>query len=98
MSNSSRTVQKSIANAAKKAAAAAALRAQLHQELENRKPCSYQPHDCSQLTLDGYDYCLRHIMEDKTAPYRQCGFVYNGNGKRCHLPAPKGDKKDFGWV
>lgn len=95
MANISRQ-QKNLSAAARKAAATAALRAQLHQELENRKPCNYQLYECSQLTLDGYDYCLRHIMEDKTAPYRQCSYVYNGNGKRCYLPAPKGEKKDYG--
>lgn len=87
-----RQLKHTSAAAAKKAAAV--LRAQLKHELENKKLCSYQPHECTQLTLDGYDYCLRHIMEDPKASYRQCSFVYNSNGKRCHLPAPKGEKKE----
>lgn len=90
--------QQKYASAAAAKKAAAALRAQLHQELESKKICAYQPHECSQLTLEGYDYCLRHIMEDKSAPYRQCSFVYNNNGKRCHLPAPKGEKKDHAYA
>ncbi|GLV36308.1 dim gamma-tubulin 1 [Carabus blaptoides fortunei] len=89
--------QQKYASAAAAKKAAAALRAQLHQELESKKICTYQPHECSQLTLEGYDYCLRHIMEDKSAPYKQCNYVYNNNGKRCHLPAPKGEKKDHAY-
>lgn len=82
-----------LSSAAKEAVAA--LRAEVQIELQNKKQCAYQPYECSQLTLDGYNYCSRHILEDKNAPFRQCSFVYTSNGKRCHLPAPKGDKKEY---
>lgn len=75
--------------------AVAALRAELQIELQNKKQCAYQPYECTQLTLDGYNYCLRHILDDKNAPFRQCSFVYTSNGKRCYLPAPKGEKKEY---
>lgn len=75
----------------------AKLRAQLQIELQNKKQCAYKPYECTQLTIDGYNYCLRHILEDKNAPYKPCSFVYTNNGKRCYLPAPKGDKKEFGY-
>lgn len=74
--------------------AVAALRAELQMELQNIKQCAYQPYECTQLTLDGYNYCMRHILEDKNAPFRQCSYIYTLNGKRCYMPAPKGDKKD----
>lgn len=73
---------------------AAALRAELQIELQNKKQCAYQPYECTQLTLDGFNYCPRHILEDKNAPFRQCSFVYTINGKRCYMPAPKADKKE----
>lgn len=79
------------------AAKIAALRAQLQVELQNKKQCAYQPFECTQLTLDGYNYCLRHILEDKSAPFKQCAYVFSSNGKRCYLPAPKGEKKEFGY-
>lgn len=78
------------------AAKVAALRMQLQIELQNKKQCIYKPYECTQLTLDGYNYCLRHILEDKNAPFRQCSFVYSSNGKRCYMPAHKSEKKDFG--
>lgn len=77
------------------AAKAAALRAQLQLELQNKKQCTYKPYECTQLTLDRYNYCLRHILEDKGASFRKCAYVFTSTGKRCHLPAPKGDKKDL---
>lgn len=76
--------------------AAAALRAELEIELKNKKQCAYQSYECTQLTVDGYKYCLKHILQDKNAPFKQCNYIYSFNGKRCHLPAPKSEKKDFG--
>ena len=78
--------------------ATAALRAQMQYELQNKKQCEYQPYECTQLTLDGYNYCLRHILSDKSAPYKSCSYVYSHNAKRCYMPAPKIDKKDSGCV
>jgi len=34
--------------------------------------CNYSLHLCHGQRLPNYDYCIRHIMEDKTAPYKQC--------------------------
>nr|CAH7762241.1 unnamed protein product [Callosobruchus chinensis] len=74
---------------------AAALRAEVTNELKNKKQCCYQPYECTQLSVDGYKYCIKHILQDKCAPFKQCLFVY-GN-KRCYLPAPRTDKKDVGY-
>ncbi|KAF2893691.1 hypothetical protein ILUMI_12480, partial [Ignelater luminosus] len=71
----------------------AALKAKLEMELKNIKQCAYKSYECTQLTLDGYNYCLRHVLQDKNAPYKQCAYMYSSNGKRCHFPALK-DKKD----
>ncbi|KAL3286902.1 hypothetical protein HHI36_001388 [Cryptolaemus montrouzieri] len=75
----------------------AALKKAVQVELQNKKQCSYQPYECSQLSLDGYKYCSRHILNDKNAPFKQCNYTYPNNGKKCHLPALRGDKKDIGY-
>lgn len=77
----------------------AALRASLQVELKNKKQCSYQSYECSQLSLDGFDYCNKHILSDKNSPFKQCNYTYASNGKRCNLPAItlKTDKKDHGY-
>ncbi|GIY26004.1 KAT8 regulatory NSL complex subunit 2 [Caerostris darwini] len=56
--------------------------------------CKYIHRYCNQTRLDGYDYCIRHILEDKTAPFRQCIYVNHPNKKRCTNAAPKHERRD----
>lgn len=72
------------------------LRDQLHAEIAIKtKACSNIAYECSLPRIDGYDYCIRHILQDPQAPYKQCTFLLT-NGKRCLQPAPKYDpKKDI---
>ncbi|XP_015199823.1 KAT8 regulatory NSL complex subunit 2 isoform X2 [Lepisosteus oculatus] len=56
--------------------------------------CSFSPRPCSQPRLEGLEYCLKHVLEDKSAPYRQCSYVSSKNGRRCPSAAPKPEKKD----
>uniref|UniRef100_A0A8B9JIM6 KANL2-like probable zinc-finger domain-containing protein n=1 Tax=Astyanax mexicanus TaxID=7994 RepID=A0A8B9JIM6_ASTMX len=56
--------------------------------------CAYTQRTCSQPRLEGWEFCIKHILEDKSAPYRQCSYVSNKNGKRCPSAAPKPEKKD----
>lgn len=74
-----------------------ALREQLHAEIELKsKACSNIVYDCTLPRVEGYDYCLKHILQDPKAPYKQCTYLYPSNGKRCGQPAPKYDpKKDI---
>lgn len=34
--------------------------------------CNYSLHLCHGQRLPNYDFCIRHILEDKSAPYKQC--------------------------
>lgn len=72
------------------------LRDQLHAEIAiKNKSCSNIAYECSLPRIDGYEYCIRHILQDPTAPYLMCTFLLT-NGKRCLQPAPKYDpKKDI---
>jgi hypothetical protein len=74
------------------------LSSKLNSAIKSRPACSYLAHECSGQRIEGYDYCIRHILEDKTAPYRLCSYVYSGNGRRCVMPTPKGDKRESGYV
>lgn len=56
--------------------------------------CSFTQRPCSQPRLDGLDFCIKHILEDKNAPYKQCSYVSAKNGKRCPNAAPKAERKD----
>uniref|UniRef100_UPI0035900D46 KAT8 regulatory NSL complex subunit 2 isoform X1 n=1 Tax=Myxine glutinosa TaxID=7769 RepID=UPI0035900D46 len=57
-------------------------------------PCAYEVRPCARPRIDGYEFCLRHILHDRTAPYRQCSYVSSRNGKRCPNAAPRVDRKD----
>lgn len=59
--------------------------------------CNYSHRTCMHNRLEGFEYCIKHILEDKNGPYKQCGFISLKNGKRCINAAPKTDKRD-GYV
>lgn len=56
--------------------------------------CNYAHRTCMHNRIDGYEFCMKHILEDKMAPFKQCGFISNKNGKKCPNAAPKSDRKD----
>lgn len=60
--------------------------------------CQYPNRKCHQAVIPSYSYCIRHILEDKNAPYRPCSFTYPNSNKKCPLAAPKGEKRDSGSV
>lgn len=55
--------------------------------------CQNTLYNCSQACLEGFNYCLDHITEDRNAPYRPCTFVYSNN-KRCATNVLKGERRD----
>lgn len=68
------------------------LRDQLHEEIEQKtKACSNIVYDCTLPRIDGYEFCLKHILQDPKAPYKQCCYTYPRSSKRCVHPAPKKD-------
>lgn len=74
-------------------------RSRVAQTLRPEEPqtCGSSLRPCSLPRLDGLDFCIKHILEDKNAPYKQCNYVSTKNGKRCPNASPRGDRKD-GWV
>lgn len=68
------------------------LRDQLHEEIEQKtKACSNIVYDCSLPRVEGHEFCLKHILQDIKAPYKQCCYTFPRSGKRCLQPAPKKD-------
>ena len=51
--------------------------------------CHYSQCVCNLEKLRGFDFCHKHILEDKASPFKPCDFVAKSNGKRCPNPAPK---------
>lgn len=55
--------------------------------------CAYLHKICLNNRLEGHKYCIDHIMNDKTAPYRQCTYVHSVTGRRCQRAAHKVDRR-----
>ncbi|CAL1533944.1 unnamed protein product [Lymnaea stagnalis] len=55
--------------------------------------CKYTHRICMQNAVDGYEFCIRHILEDKAAPFKQCSYMTK-SGRRCPTAAPKQERKD----
>ncbi|XP_022088477.1 INO80 complex subunit D-like [Acanthaster planci] len=63
---------------------------------EDQKPlCSCSTKVCKQRRLNGYAFCIRHILEDKSAPYYQCEFVNRYNGLPCTNPIKRGGDSKY---
>ena len=45
--------------------------------------CQSSKEQCSQYVLHGFQYCILHILEDTSAPYKQCDFVDRQTYARC---------------
>lgn len=79
---------------------AVSARASKHHILRQPRPsaegtfCNYSHRTCMQSRLEHYNYCLKHILEDREAPYKQCAYISNKTTKRCPNAAPKLDKRD----
>uniref|UniRef100_A0A8D2P4X9 KAT8 regulatory NSL complex subunit 2 n=8 Tax=Passeriformes TaxID=9126 RepID=A0A8D2P4X9_ZOSLA len=48
--------------------------------------CAFAPRPCSQPRLEGQEFCIKHILEDRNAPFKQCSYVSTKNGKRLAFP------------
>uniref|UniRef100_A0A8C2W899 KAT8 regulatory NSL complex subunit 2 n=1 Tax=Chinchilla lanigera TaxID=34839 RepID=A0A8C2W899_CHILA len=56
--------------------------------------CSFSHHPCAQPHLEGQEFCIKHILKNKNAPFKQCSDISMKNGKRCPCAAPKPEKED----
>ncbi|XP_026860488.2 INO80 complex subunit D-B [Electrophorus electricus] len=66
-----------------------------YSEVDHKPLCSYSPKLCKQRRLNGYAFCIRHVLEDRTAPFRQCEYVAKYNSQRCTNPIPKTQDRRF---
>ncbi|OTF69842.1 C3Hc3H DNA binding domain containing protein, partial [Euroglyphus maynei] len=68
-----------------------------HQQRSNSNAdnfCLYPHRFCLQNRLDGYNYCIRHILFDKNAPFKQCSYIHPQTNKRCSKAARRYDRRD----
>ncbi|XP_023234624.1 putative uncharacterized protein DDB_G0289963 [Centruroides sculpturatus] len=63
--------------------------------VDNKPLCSYSVKLCKQRRLNGYAFCIRHILEDKSAPFKQCAHVARYNNQKCTNPIPSNEDREF---
>ncbi|XP_066522127.1 INO80 complex subunit D-B isoform X2 [Hoplias malabaricus] len=66
-----------------------------YSEVDHKPLCSYSPKLCKQRRLNGYAFCIRHVLEDQTAPFKQCEYVAKYNSQRCTTPIPKTQDRKY---
>lgn len=66
-----------------------------YSEVDHKPLCSYSPKLCKQRRLNGYAFCIRHVLEDRSAPFRQCEYVAKYNSQRCTNPIPKAQDRKY---
>ena len=48
--------------------------------------CGSSKDPCCHYALHGFQFCIKHILEDHLAPYKQCDFVDRQTYARCGFP------------
>lgn len=61
-------------------------------EMEPAMKCQNAGYECSINAEENQKYCIRHILQDTTAPYKQC--TYMMTSKQCMQAKLVEDRKD----
>jgi len=54
--------------------------------IDGKRLCSFSQKICKQHRLNGFAFCIRHILEDTNAPFKQCQYTMKSNGEKCFNP------------
>lgn len=65
----------------------------VHFSTDNKPLCSFSGKLCKLRRLNGYAFCVRHILEDITAPFRRCAFVVKSSGVNCTSAIPEAEDR-----
>ncbi|CAL1533161.1 unnamed protein product [Lymnaea stagnalis] len=57
--------------------------------------CSFSGKLCNQRRLNGYGFCIRHILEDPNAPFKQCAYVAKSSNQMCTQAIPKHEERRY---
>ena len=53
--------------------------------VDGKRLCSFSRKICNQRRLNGYAFCIRHILEDKNSPFKQCPTIKGKKGSEYTL-------------
>ncbi|ELU02134.1 hypothetical protein CAPTEDRAFT_196622 [Capitella teleta] len=64
-----------------------------YSDVDHKPLCSCSIKVCRQRRLNGYAFCLRHILEDPSAPFKQC--LHQAKHRQCSNPIPQAAPAQF---
>ncbi|KAJ8035973.1 INO80 complex subunit D-B [Holothuria leucospilota] len=67
----------------------------IHLSEDNKLLCSFSAKQCKQRRINGFGFCIRHVLEDKSAPFRQCAFVAKYNRLQCTNAIPISEQREY---
>lgn len=65
----------------------------IHHSEDKKLLCSFSAKLCKQRRINGFGFCIRHVLEDKSAPFRQCSFVAKYNHQQCTNAIPIAEQR-----
>ncbi|XP_060075914.1 INO80 complex subunit D-like [Ylistrum balloti] len=68
----------------------------IHYSSSDKKPlCSFSSKVCNQHRLNGYAFCVRHILEDPTAPFKRCAYMAKSSKQNCTQAIPEHEDRPY---
>jgi hypothetical protein len=56
------------------------------QQAYRARLCESRLSSCSHYALHGFRFCVKHILQDPSAPYKQCDYFQYSTQARCSYP------------
>jgi hypothetical protein len=65
--------------------------ANLHNSEDGRPLCSYSAKTCNQRRMEGYAFCIKHVLEDPSCPFKQCAYISKQQQRQCSNAIPRAE-------
>eukprot|EP00761_Pharyngomonas_kirbyi_P014942 gb/GECH01014973.1/.p1 GENE.gb/GECH01014973.1/~~gb/GECH01014973.1/.p1 ORF type:complete len:399 (+),score=106.94 gb/GECH01014973.1/:1-1197(+) len=57
-----------------------------HFSKDGKRLCGFNGCICTQRPMKGYSFCIKHILQDQNAPFKQCDYINQQRKRRCTNP------------
>ncbi|KAL0490020.1 INO80 complex subunit D [Acrasis kona] len=65
-----------------------------HYGTDGKRFCAHGGNVCTQRPMRNFDFCVKHILQDPKAPFKQCDYIAKQTNKQCANPVKIVDPKD----
>lgn len=67
----------------------------IHYSSDQKRLCSFSGKICNQRRLNNYGFCVRHILEDASAPFKRCAYVAKSSRQTCTQAIPQSEEREY---